>query len=515
MNKKEKFAMPRVDATLPLPSRPRLRLMSALSALSALPVAVLLAACATETAGLNAPAAGGATLPQVYQFADPVQVASGTAQTLSLADEAWWTPLGDAQLNALVDRVLASNLSLGVSALRARQAALKLEQTQADRLPSVAGSVSTQAASQLNGGGTARSSSAALSARWELDLWGRLATLRDAQQWEANATQDDRRAVAMSLVGSTVRLYWQLAYLDQRVASSRQSLDYVRKTLKLVQVQYKAGALSGLDLAQAQQTVSVQEAALSASVQTRMETHQTLALLLDGPTQGATLPEQPLWPVQGMGDLAHVAPGLPAETLARRPDLRAAEARLRKAFATVDAARKAFYPTLSLTGSVGGSSESLTRVLSDPLGTLAASLTLPFLAQGEMRRDVAVSQADADAAVLNFRQTLYQALSDVDKGLSAQQRLSEQLQSQEARLAQARKVERLTELRYRTGAEPLKTWLDAQESRRSAEKSLAENRLNRLKNAMTLYQALGGPVPAGGNGNVGKRAGGEEGRAGG
>jgi outer membrane protein TolC len=126
------------------------------------------------------------------------------------------------------------------------------------------------------------------------------------------------------------------------------------------------------------------------------------------------------------------------------------------------------------------------------LGSLGAALTLPFLQQGDMRRSVAISQLDADAAVLGFRQSLYQALSDVDKGLSARQRLGEQVRSQEARLSQARQVERLTELRYRAGAEPLKAWLDAQEARRAAELALLDACYNLLSNGVSLIQSLGG-----------------------
>jgi NodT family efflux transporter outer membrane factor (OMF) lipoprotein len=452
-------------------------------------LALMLSACATTTAGLNSPEAGDAQVPSQF-----VHASAGAPGAQALLGDAWWQQLSDPALGALVDRVLSTNLSLGVSALRARQAALRADQAVADRLPTIAGRVSTQSSSLLDGGGTTRTSAASLSATWELDLWGRLAAARDAQQWEAQATLDDRRAVALSLAGSTVRLYWQLAYFDQRLASSQQGLDYARQTLKLVQAQYKAGSVSGLEMAQAQQTVSGQEAAFSALTQSRMEVREALALLLDGPTQSAQLPQAPLWPQTLLSTAVWPAlnPGLPAQTLARRPDLRAAENRLRKAFATVEATRTSYYPALSLTASVGGSSESLSRVLSDPLGSLGAALTLPFLQQGEMRRNVAISQLDADAAVLGFRQSLYQALSDVDKGLSARQRLSEQARAQEARLGQARQVERLTEVRYRAGAEPLKTWLDAQESRRAAELALLDARYNLLSNGVSLIQALGG-----------------------
>lgn len=452
---------------------------------------LLLGACATQTAGLNAPQAGNAQVPAQFQYAAPAANLSNVAAV----GEAWWRGFNDPVLDALIDQALARNTDLAVAALRVRQAQLSLQQAESDRLPSFSGSVSANASRRIGESQpTTRSASASVGASWELDLWGRLAAQRDAAQWEATATEADRRAVALSLVGTTATLYWQLAYLDQQVDTAEQSLAYARKTLDLVLAQRQAGSVSGLEEAQSRQSVLAQEAALSQLVQQRVVVRQSLALLLDEPAQNAdaVLPK-PQWPATPWPELA---PGLPADVLARRPDLRAAEARLRGSFANVDVTRTSYYPSLTLNGSVGGSSQALSNVLSNPVGTLGAALALPFLNWGDMQRNVAISQAQADAAVLDFRKTLYQALSDVDTALSAQTQLQRQAQLQGDRLVQARKVEQLTELRYRSGAEPLKTWLDAQESRRQAELAAAQVRYNQLDNWVALVQALGGATTA-------------------
>jgi NodT family efflux transporter outer membrane factor (OMF) lipoprotein len=448
--------------------------------------ALALTGCASGPAGTGLPERAGATVPAQWQ-----QASAPAGRALSL-DDAWWKAFNDSTLDALVDRVLAENISLSASALKVRQARLRADLAEGDRWPTVAARVSTQGAQPLEGGSTTRTSTASLSATWEVDFWGRLSAARDLQVWEAKATEDDRRALALSLVGTTTRLYWQMAYLDQRLQSAQQSLDYARKTQSLVDAQYQAGSVGGLEQAQAQQAVLAQEAALAALVQTREEARQALALLLDGPTQTAQLPGQYTWP---QGAWPVVQAGVPAEVLARRPDLRAAEYRMREAYAGLTATRAAYYPNLTLTAAVGGSSQDLKDVLRDPVGTLAAALVLPFVQFREMARNTAIAQADADAAVLTFRQTLYQALSDVDKGLSAQVQAERQTQALTSRLAQARKVERLTEVRYRAGAEPLKSWLDAQEARRTAELALADARYSQLSSYVGLVQALGGHVP--------------------
>ncbi|HET6788231.1 MAG TPA: efflux transporter outer membrane subunit [Aquabacterium sp.] len=457
-------------------------------AVSAAALLALLSACASTPAGMNAPRSGGADVPSQWQYGGaPTGRDARAALTL---DEAWWQRFQDPQLDALIERALSRNTDLAVAALRVRQAQLRADIADAARLPEVSARIGANASRPLeSGGATTRTSSASLNASWELDLWGRVKSQSDAAQWEAQATEEDRRALALSLSGTVARLYWQLAYLDQRVSASEQSLAYARQTAQLVITQHKVGSVSGLEEAQARQAVSTQESALAQLVQARVEARQSLALLLDEPSQTSSLPAQPRWP---QVERPVIEPGLPADTLARRPDLRAAEARLRKAYAAVDTTRTSYYPTLSLTGSVGGSSETLSNVLSNPVGTLGAALVLPFLQWRDMQRNVAVSQAEADAAVLGFRQTLYQALADVDKALSAQVQLQTQVQAQGERLTQAQKVERLSELRYRAGAEPLKTWLDAQESRSQAELAQAEVRYNQLSNWVALVQALGG-----------------------
>ena len=143
---------------------------------------------------------------------------------------------------------------------------------------------------------------------------------------------------------------------------------------------------------------------------------------------------------------------------------------------------------------MGGSSSALSQVLADPVSTLGAGLLLPFVQWRDMQRNVAISEVDHELAVVGFRQSWYAALSDVDNALASRQQLEQQGLSLQAALDAALTSERLSEARYRAGAVPLKTWLDAQEARRQIENSLALNRLNRLNALVTLYQSLGGGV---------------------
>ncbi|MEK6669652.1 MAG: efflux transporter outer membrane subunit [Pseudomonadota bacterium] len=458
-------------------------------------VALLLGGCATPTAYQRT----AVQVPERFaQSAPSAQVEADAAARQALSP--WWLTLNDAGLTALINEALARNNNLAQAALKVRRAQLVAAQAASDQLPSVAVRGSSTASQALDGGPTTRLNSATGTVTWEADLWGRLAALRSAADWEAQATEQDRIAAAQALVATTANLYFQVAFLNQRVEASQQSIGYARRTLQLVHAQYDSGSTSGLELSQAQQALAAQEAAHTLFLLQRVQARNALAILLDGPpgvalnvALNAALSEAQRLPE---GRLPEVPAGVPSELLARRPDVRASELRLRKSLAQVDATRTSYYPTLTLTGSVGGSSTALSKVLSDPIGTLGAGLVLPFVQFRDMRRNIAISQTDYESAVIGWRQSWYSALSDVDNALASRLQYEQQgLRLQDA-VAAARNTERLAEIRYRAGAVPLKTWLDAQETRRQAEINLAQSRLNRLNAMVTLYQVLGGDVPA-------------------
>ncbi len=458
-----------------------------------------LAGCASRSAfkapELVQPAGWTAVAP--VAAASGASGASGASAPTTARDpatpEAWWQALQDPQLDQLIRLALQRNNNLAQSALKAQRARLVAGQAASDQLPTVSAKTNSSVARTVGRDGSTRAHSATLAASWELDLWGRLSALRDVADFEAQATDADRAAVALSLSASVANAYWQLAYLNQRVQASEQSVAYARQTVKLVQAQYAAGSVSGLEQAQAAQTLATQEAAHTQWLQQRVQARNTLAVLMDGPP-GAGSPAWAVAEPQRLpeGALPAVAPGLPAQVLTRRPDLRAAELRLRKTLASGDATRTAYYPTVSLTGSLVGSSNSLSQVLDNPVATLGAGLVLPFIQWRDMQRAADIAQLDHETAVRAYRQSWYEALADVENALSARQQYDEQGASLQTALDAATRAERLAEVRYRAGSTPLKTWLDAQEARRQAELSLAANRLNRLNAWVTVVQTLGG-----------------------
>ncbi|WP_343292465.1 efflux transporter outer membrane subunit [Vandammella animalimorsus] len=422
--------------------------------------------------------------------AAPADAAAEPAQAAQ-----WWTALGDAQLNQLISQALQHSPDMALAAWNIRQAQLALGLAQDKARPSLGASASLGASRDFDAARSGQSHSLGLNLSYELDWWGKLASQRDAAQWRHSATQQDRRSTALVLVASVATLYWQLAHQNEQIASGARSLDYARRTQALVQAQYEAGGVSGLERQQAARSVAAQQAALAALQQARASTRHALAVLLGQPPTGdalaALLPDGEPQALPA-GELPELPLQLPAQVLARRPDVQAAEARLRATLADGDALRASYYPSISLTAGLGSSAQSLGQWLSNPVGTLGASLALPFLRQREMRLNSEVAHANYEAAAVGFQKTLLQALQEVEDALAARQQLQQQRHWLQQQRDAALQVESLSEVRYRNGAVALQAWLDAQEARRSAELALSANRQAQLNNLLTLYKALGG-----------------------
>lgn len=400
----------------------------------------------------------------------------------------WWKAFHDPVLDDLVDQALARNNDLAAAAMRVRTARLRADLTGTNRTPDVSVGGDTSVSRILDTGDISREHSVSGSLSYELDLWGKLEAARDAADWEARATEEDRLNTRLSLIGTVAETYWTIGYANERIAQARESIATARTTLALVGARYEAGAVSGLDLAQARQDLARQEADLPALLEELATARITLSLLFDQAPQ-VGMAEPSLLPT---GELPEVAAGIPAEVLRRRPDLRAAELRLRATLAEVDQARADMYPALTLTGSLGSGSADLRDVLVDPIATLGAGLVLPFVQWNTVRLNIRVAESQYEEAVINFRQTLYAALGDVENALAARERYENERPWLEESLAFALRSEALTGERYRSGAVSLQDWLETRETRRSAEVALAGNRFNRLVSRMGVYLALGG-----------------------
>ena len=423
--------------------------------------------------------------------AGPGWVVAPASRAAQVNTDRWWLAFGDPGLDTLVGTVTARNNDIFAAALRAHRARLQADLAAGALFPKLNGSLASSAGKPFNAGASTTSSSASLGVSYEIDIWGKLASRRDAASFEAQATAEDHEAARLAAIGATIENYFRLAHANQMLAAAEKSLAYVRQTQAFVRTQAESGAVSELELREVEQTVEAQAARIAELKQARLVLRNAQTVLLNGEPSPVAEPQR-LPRVR----LPAMKAGLPAELLARRPDLRAAELRLRATLKGVDETRAGFYPAISLTGGLGTSSDQLLAFIANPVATLGAGVALSFLNLKDMNLTIAVSRTQYEDAAAGFRTALLNAFADVANALGARATYAEQMRRQRKSYAAAQEVERLTETRYRSGAVALRIWVDAQERLRTAENAIADLRLAQLINESTLYRTLGGsPAP--------------------
>lgn len=400
----------------------------------------------------------------------------------------WWQKFNQPELNQLISQVLSSNNDLTLATLTLQKARLQAGLARDDLYPQLSSNNTASVNKPLDGGSSSRAFQANLSVSYEVDLWGKVSANIDQAQWTALASLEDRESTAQSLVATTASLYWQIGYLHQRIELSNKSIEHSRQTLALTQRQYASGAVTELNVLESQRSLAGQEASHSQLLQQLVEAENALAILLN------RAPGQVAVEIKQLPDSAvpEVGVGIPADLVGRRPDVKAALYQLRSALASKDATYASYFPSLSLTGSVGESTSELKELLRNPVGSLGAGLVLPFLQWNQMQINNDIADIDYQSAIVSYRKTLYSAFEDVDNAISAKQQYAYQGEKLEQQFSAAAQAEAIYESQYRHGAIGIQNWIDAQENRRSAEAALLENRYNQLTAQATLYQALGG-----------------------
>ena len=400
----------------------------------------------------------------------------------------WWQRFNDPELNTLIEQVLATNNDLALATLTLRSARLKAGLTEAEGSFQLSSNTDAYRETSLNSSASSSNYSTDLSISYELDLWGRVTSEVDAAKWISSASAEDRESTAQSLAATTASLYWQIGYLKQSIALSQENIASAKKSLAVIESQYRLGAVTQLDIFESQRSLAEQQVSYSELQQVLVETQNALAILYNQPPMKMPINIEKL----PEGSIPRIAAGVPADLLIRRPDVKSALYNLKSAYATKDATFAGYLPSLTLSGTLGSSSEELKNLLSNPIGTLGANLLLPFLQWNEMNLNKKLSKIDVESAVVTYRETLYGAFSEVDNAISARQQYLYQGARLQEQYNAAQAAERIYASQYRYGAIDIQDWLDAQDTLRDTEQDILENRYNQFNIQATLYQALGG-----------------------
>jgi len=455
----------------------------------ALAAAALLAGCSSLAPSYEAPA-----LPVANQYPADAPVSETGAHAASLG---WREQFSDPRLQQLIAQALENNRDLRTAVLRVQEAKAAYNIQRAERLPVVAVSAQDTRAhvpADLNILGVPVTSSqyqvGVGLATWELDFWGRVRSLQDAALENYLATDEARRAVHLSLVAQVADGYLSLRELDERVALARLTIASREDSLRIFTRRFEVGSTSRLDLTQVQ-TLLAQARSLGAQLeQARAAQAHALTRLVGAPVD--------LSPAQSRLDDAAVVQelraGLPSDLLADRPDIVAAEHALRAAHANIGAARAAFFPRITLTGSFGTASASLDGLFESGsrAWSYAPSISLPIFDGGLRRSNLDLTEVRRNLAVANYEKTVQSAFREVSDALAARQWLAEQVRIQQMALAAQSERARLAKLRYDNGASAFFEVLDAQRDLLTAEQQLVQTRRALLSARVALYAALGG-----------------------
>jgi NodT family efflux transporter outer membrane factor (OMF) lipoprotein len=405
----------------------------------------------------------------------------------------WWRSFDSEELSTLVAAALSASPDIAIAAERVRQAEAQVRIAGASLFPLVTfGAATSRRETRPDGGSwnATDGSSAAFSASYEIDLWGRNAsTLRSAEA-SLRASRFDFENVRLTLLSGVASGYFQVLSLRGRLVILRANLAIAENVLKVVDARVRFGSASELDLARQQAGVLSLRASIPPLELQERQTLYALAILTGKAPEGFVAAGSS---VNALA-VPRVAPGLPADLLVRRPDLASAEAQLASANASVAVARAALLPSISLTGSAGLASNVLVNFLNAPTAALAlgASLVQTIFDAGRLRAQVDVATSQERELVESYRRAILAALAEVEGALAAGGLTLDQEALQAQVVEKARISLRLAEIRYGEGVDDLLTVLDAQRTLFQAEDQLAQIRLSRLQASIGLFKALGG-----------------------
>lgn len=397
--------------------------------------------------------------------------------------------INDPLLSRIIKEALKSNADLARAGINLKKARLQAGIINTNLTPdvTVTGSANNNTdIHSLNDKKTTYSSSLELS--YEIDLWGKLSRMREQAQWEVNVSEQEKQEIYLTLIGDTARYYWQIANMNQQIKQQKQGISLARKTLEIIRLRHNTGDASQLDIVQAKQSVIEKISQLRELEYQREESRNALALLFNRRPHD-WLPEKDKFDT---AQDVSFSVRLPVETIARRPDVRAAEGQLRAALAGSDVARLSFYPDISLNASLGATSMLFKQWFSDPTATYGVAVSLPFLQWNKVRMTIEQSRLDVQIAAVNFRSKVYNALSEVENAFALRKSSSQQRQLQQRLVALDEDRVRIAMSRYQAGEVSFQTWLDAQESLLANQQLLSESQYNYYCASMKLWLALGG-----------------------
>ena len=472
--------------------------LSTLNALSTLGAALLLAGCAApefQQPKLATPAAFREDQPPVLTAADGSRWREARAAERQPRGE-WWLAFSDTALTALIDEATRNNASLALAAARVRQARAIAGIAEADRIPQVGIATGGQRARQPAGAGgpeplTRTTYNAALTASYEVDLFGRVSSGTAAARFDAAASEAAYRSVLLSLQADVAQTWFRLRTTDAELETLKEAVRLREETLAVTQRRFEHGDIGEFDLSRARTELATARAEAVGLQRQRQTAEHALAVLLGKAAADFSSAASPL---PAGAPLPRIPAGMPSALLERRPDIAAAQRAMEASNARIGVARAAMFPALTLGASGGGAGDAYSDIfsMSGRSWLLGAMLSMPLIDGGRNRANVTRAEALLEESVAGYRHSVLVAFAEVEDSLAGVRILEEQSTQVDDALRSARRSADLARKLYDGGRSSYLDLLDAQRNLVNVERNAVQLRGNRAVTTVALVRALGG-----------------------
>ena len=422
----------------------------------------------------------------------PAAVTAGApaTPTAEVADIGWRDFFVDPRLQAVITQSLENNRDLRVAVLNVERARAQYRIQRADRVPAVG----VQGQMTRSGGDapvTEQFSANLGVVEFELDLFGRVRNLSQAALQQYFAEAANRRSAQLSLVAEVANAWLTLGADSEQLRIAQATLATYEDSLRLTEARRELGGASALELSQTRTLVETARTDVARFAGQVAQDRNALVLLAGGPVDATLLPQAEVTEVASVRPLPA---GMPGDVLLRRPVVMAAEHVLLSANANIGAARAAFFPSISLTGSIGSASSELSGLFDSGtrVWSFIPKLNLPIFQGGKLRANLGMATADRDIALAQYERAIQSGFREAADALALNESLDAQLSSQQALVAAAEQAQRLSQARYDAGLDSFLTLLDARRTAYTARQSLVSTQLAQQSNQVALYKVLGG-----------------------
>ncbi|TYA25039.1 TolC family protein [Aggregatibacter actinomycetemcomitans] len=402
----------------------------------------------------------------------------------------WWKLYKDAQLNRVVEKALLNNKDLAKATISVNRALYSANLAGANLVPVFSGSTRSTAQKNIKTGGNSTiSHTGSLNVSYTLDLWFRLADTADAAEWAHKATVQDMESTKLSLINSVVTTYYQIAYLNDAISTTKESIKYYTDISNIMRNRLAQGVADSISVDQAQQAVLTARNNLITYQLNRKTAEQTLRNLLNlKPDETLKITFPHILKVKSVG----VNLNVPVSVIANRPDIKGYQARLSSAFKNVKATEKNWFPEITLGGSLNSSGKKLNSATNTLIGGGALGISLPFLNWNTVKWNVKISEADYETARLNYEKSITVALNDVDTNYFSFTQAKKRFTNAQKTYIYNQRITQYYRNRYNAGVSELREWLTAANTEKNSQLSILQAKYNVIQAENAVYSSMAG-----------------------